>query len=324
MHIKNFISKYMMLFIAAILLSFSACKSTKDIGDQAEEAAMMIPEKLDNALLWKVEGNGLTQPSYVYGTIHIIGKEDFFLPEGTLGAIEASNKMVFEIDMSEMTDISKQMGLLKDVFMKDNLSLKDLLSDEEYTMVKDHFQKMGLPIFMFERMKPMFLTVFAGEGMDINGLQTGSMKSYEMEFYEMAQQSNKGVGGLETMEYQMSMFDSIPYQVQADMLIETIKSSDEGSDQFKMMIDLYKSQDINSMVSMISEEESGMQGFETLLVDQRNMNWIPLMKDLMTEGPVFFAVGAGHLAGKNGVIPLLMKEGYTLTPLSKTSVTKKI
>jgi hypothetical protein len=313
-----------MLFVAAFLISFSACKSTKDINDQAEETAMMNPEKLDKALLWKVEGNGIAQPSYVYGTIHIIGKDDFFLPEGTLGAIEASDKMVFEIDMSEMSDISKQMGLLKEVFMKDNMSLKDLLSDEEYTMVKNHFQKMGLPIMMFERMKPMFLTVFAGEGMDINGLQTGSMKSYEMEFYEMAQQSDKGVGGLETMEYQMSMFDSIPYQVQADMLIETIKSSDEGSDQFKMMIDMYKSQDINSMVSMISDEDSGMQGFETLLVDQRNMNWIPLMKDMMVEGPVFFAVGAGHLAGKNGVIPLLMKEGYTLTPLSKVSATKKI
>ncbi|NNF35732.1 MAG: TraB/GumN family protein [Saprospiraceae bacterium] len=324
MHIKNYISYFLMLFIAAFLISFSACKSAKEMGEQAEESVMVSPEKLDNALLWKVEGNGITQPSYVYGTIHIIGKEDFFLPEGTLGAIEASDKMVFEIDMAEMSDISKQMGLLKEVFMKDNMSLKDLISDEEYTMVKNHFQKMGLPIMMFERMKPMFLTVFAGEGMDINGLQTGSMKSYEMEFYEMAQQSDKGVGGLETMEYQMSMFDSIPYQVQADMLIETIKSSDAGSDQFRMMIDLYKSQDINSMVSMISEEDSGMQGFETLLVDQRNMNWIPLMKDMMIEGPVFFAVGAGHLAGKNGVIPLLMKEGYKLTPLSNAPATKKI
>ena len=324
MHIRKHISYLLILFIAALLTSFSACKTAKEMDAQAEEAVMTVPETLDNALLWKVEGNNIAQPSYVYGTIHIIGKEDFFLPEGTLGAIENSEKMVFEIDMSEMTDITKQMGLLKDVFMKDNLSLKDLLTEEDYNMVKDHFQEMGLPIFMFERMKPMFLTVFAGEGMDINGLQTGSMKSYEMEFYEMAVQSNKGVGGLETMEYQMSMFDSIPYQVQADMLIETIKSSDEGSDQFKEMIHLYKTQDINSMVSMISEEEGGMKGFETLLVDQRNMNWIPLMVDMMKEGPVFFAVGAGHLAGKNGVIPLLMKEGYTLTPMSTVSDMKKI
>ena len=324
MFIKKSFTYSVIILLVGFLTSFSACKSSKEVAQTPEEVSVAIPEILDKSLLWKVEGNGITSPSYVYGTIHIIGKDDFFLPDGTLGAIENSDKMVFEIDMSEMTDISKQMGLLKDVFMKDNKTLKDLLSEEDYTLVKDHFQKMGLPIFMFERMKPMFLTVFAGEGMDINGLQTGSMKSYEMEFYEMAVQSNKGVGGLETMEFQMSMFDSIPYNVQADMLIETIKSSDAGSDQFKEMIHLYKTQDINSMISMISEEEGGMKGFESLLVDQRNMNWIPLMKDMMMEGPVFFAVGAGHLAGKNGVIPLLMKEGYTVTPLSNKPATKKI
>ena len=175
MYFRKHISYLLILLLTAMLTSFSACKSTKEMGDDVENEVSSTPDQLDNALLWKVEGNGITQPSYVYGTIHIIGKEDFFLPDGTLGAIENSDKMVFEIDMSEMTDITKQMGLLKDVFMKDNMSLKDLLTEEDYTMVKDHFQKMGLPIFMFERMKPMFLTVFAGEGMDINGLQTGSM-----------------------------------------------------------------------------------------------------------------------------------------------------
>lgn len=320
----KYIQYSILVFILLLALGFSSCSSAKEVENVTEKVSDNTPSKLENALLWKVEGKGIVKPSYVYGTIHLISKEDFFLPTGTLGAIENSEKMVFEIDMAEMTDISKQMGLLKDIFMKDNLTLKDLLSEEDYAMVKVHFGEMGLPIFMMERMKPMFLTVFAGEGMDITGLQSGSMKSYEMEFFEMAKESNKSVGGLETMEFQMSMFDSIPYSVQADMLIEAIESSDAGSDQFKEMIDLYRSQNINAMVSMISDEEGGMKGFETMLVDQRNINWIPLMKDLMVEGPVFFAVGAGHLAGQNGVIPLLIKEGYTLTPLSTVVETNKI
>jgi uncharacterized protein YbaP (TraB family) len=324
MKLSKIITYTLSILMVIFTLSFTACKSTKGMDDASAEMQADMSQKLENALLWEVSGNGLIQPSYVYGTIHIINKEDFFLPEGTLGAIENADKMVFEIDMAEMSDISKQMGLLKEVFMKDNKTLKDLLTEEDYIMVSDHFTKMGLPIFMLERMKPMFLTVFAGDGMDINGLQSGSMKSYEMEFYEMAQQSQKEVSGLETMEFQMSMFDSIPYNVQADMLVEAIKSSDAGSDQFKQMIDLYTSQNISGMVSMISEEEGGMQGFETMLVDQRNINWIPLMKNLMKEGPVFFAVGAGHLAGKNGVLPLLMKEGFKVIPMSTVSVAKKI
>ena len=322
--LKQYIRYIAFILIAAISLNASGCSSSKDLGQETAQVSDPQPEVLQNSLLWKVEGNGLEVPSYVYGTIHLINKDDYFLPSGTLGAIENSSKMVFEIDMAEMTDISKQMGLLKDIFMKDNLTLKDLLSEEDYAMVKSHFGRMGLPMFMMERMKPMFLTVFAGEGMDITGLQSGSMKSYEMEFYDMAVQSNKAVAGLETMEYQMSMFDSIPYKVQANMLIETIKSADAGSDQFQQMIDMYKSQDINAMVSMISSEETGMEGYESLLVDTRNKNWIPIMQSMMVEGPVFFAVGAGHLAGKNGVIPLLIKEGYKLTPLSNIPSTKKI
>ncbi len=274
---------------------------------------------LENALLWKVTGNGITKPSYVYGTIHIIGKDDFFLPDGTLTAVEETDKMVFEIDMNDMNDMSKQMGMLKDVFMKDNTTLKDLLTEEEYGTVESHFKGMGLPMMMFERMKPMFLTVFAGDGMDIGGLQSGSMKSYEMEFFEMAQNTSTPVSGLESIEYQLSMFDSIPYKDQAMMLVETIQTSDAGSDIFKEMIDMYKSQNITSMVEMMDGESLG--GHEDLLLFQRNRNWIPIMENLMKEGPVFFAVGAGHLAGTEGVLKLLMKQGYQVEPISHEAKT---
>ncbi|NJO25532.1 MAG: TraB/GumN family protein [Bacteroidia bacterium] len=44
-------------------------------------------------------------------------------------------------------------------------------------------------------------------------------------------------------------------------------------------------------------------------------NWIPVMEDAMKKNSNFFAVGAGHLPGENGVINLLRKAGYTLTPV---------
>jgi uncharacterized protein YbaP (TraB family) len=312
------IKLFSIVFLSLFLLSFSACKSAKEVHqDDTIQTDQII--KLDKALLWKISGKELESPSYLYGTIHIINKEDFFLPEGTLTAMEKTNSMYFEIDMNDMTDLTAQMGLLKEIFMKDDQTLKGLLSEEDYTMVSNHFKELGLPIFMLERMKPMFLTIFASGDFDIGGLQGGSMKSYEMEFFEMAQQTNKKVGGLETMEFQMSMFDSIPYKAQADMLVETIKSSDAGSDSFQAMIDMYKAQDINAMVTMISEDETGMGDYDEMLVDMRNKNWIPIMEEKMKLGPVFFAVGAGHLAGKNGVIPLLMKAGYTVTPVKAAS-----
>ena len=169
---------------------------------------------------------------------------------------------------------------------------------------------------MLERMKPMFLTVFASGDMDPAGLQNGSMKSYEMEFLEIANNSNKPTEGLETIEFQLSVFDSIPYTAQAEMLIETIKEEDKDNSQFADMVQMYKNQLINDMVSMIGDEEEQLSEYEDILLNKRNEAWISGMKTMMSEMPTFFAVGAGHLAGERGVIHLLRKEGYTLTPIS--------
>jgi uncharacterized protein YbaP (TraB family) len=307
--------KYFFYSLLAITFIATSCKSTKE--SLVDKVEMSSEKPLENSLLWKIEGNGLTSPSYLYGTIHLIDADDYYLPSGTLAAIDNSKKMVFEVDMNEMSDMGAMMGLMNKAFMSDDKTLKDLISEEDYKMVDAHFKKLGLPLMMLERMKPMFLTVFASGDMDPTGLQTGSMKSYEMEFLEMAKSADKPVAGLETLEFQMSVFDSIPYDAQAEMLVETIKKGDTGSNEFDIMVQMYKDQKINDMVSMISDEDEQLSDYEDILLNKRNEAWISGMRAMMSEMPTFFAVGAGHLAGKRGVINLLKREGYQLTPLSQ-------
>lgn len=306
--------KFSSFLFAALVISFAtnfiSCSSTRSVSAQNQ-----VYQPLENALLWKITGKGLKQPSYLFGTIHIIGAEDYFLPNGILSAIERTDKMYFEIDVKDMTDISAMMGMMGKIFMKDGQSLKDLLSDDEYTLVSNHFQKIGIPMFMLERMKPMFLTVFAYGDFDPDGLQKGSVKSYEMELYEMAKNAGKATAGLESVDYQIGLFDKIPYEAQAKMLVEAIRTSNVNDDSFKRMTQMYVSQNVEEMVSMISEEGSEISGFEDDLLHQRNKNWIPLIKEAVMQQPSFFAVGAGHLAGKEGVIHLLRKEGYDVRPV---------
>ncbi|MBK9737421.1 MAG: TraB/GumN family protein [Saprospiraceae bacterium] len=295
------------LSIVLVLIFISGCKTNKP--------SELVYKPLEHALLWQINGPGISKPSYLYGTIHIIGANDYFLPKGTMAAIEASKKVVFEIDMNEMTDISKIMGLMKKVMMKDGKTLKDLISNEEYTIVSDHFKKMGLPIFMLERMQPMLLTVFAYGDMDPSGLKSGHMKSYEMEFFELSKSASKTTGGLESIDFQIGLFDEIPYENQAKMLVEAIKSSDTNDDGFKKMTEMYVSQNIDAMVEMISQEENEIAGYEDKLLYQRNKNWIPLIIEAAKKEETFFAVGAGHLGGPIGVIHLLRRAGMKVTPV---------
>lgn len=300
---NNLLSKLFILFLSVGVIS--SCSTSKKAGKISSTAPT------EKALLWKIE-KGDMSPSYLYGTIHIIPSEDFFYPKGTLQAIESTEKMVFEIDMSVMSDMSAQMALMSKAVMKDGKTLRDFTTQEEYDLIKAHFDKMGLPLALFERMKPAFLSVFASEEMSPNAMQSGEMKSYEMGFMEIANTQKMELGGLETVEYQLSVFDSIPYLDQAKMLVESIKSTNSGDDDFKKMIDIYKDQDLKGMGEMFSDETLGDMD---LLLNNRNKNWIPVMKEYMAKEPVFFAVGAGHLVGDEGVISLLRKQGYKMTPI---------
>ena len=271
-------------------------------------------DTLTKALLWQITGDSINT-SYLFGTIHLIPEEDYFLPVGTEEAFALADLIVFEIDMNEMTDIGAQMGLLMKAMMPDGQRLRDLISEEDYALVKAHFDEMGLPLVMLERIKPMFLSVFASGDISMDDLSSGSSLSYEMEFFDLANAQEKEVGGLETMAFQISVFDSIPYEVQAEMLVESIRSQDDSSEQFQEMIDTYRSQDIEKLHAMLTSGEEDLGGYEDLLVTNRNKNWIGLMSPMMKEGSVFFAVGAGHLGGYNGVVRLLQRAGYEVTPI---------
>lgn len=283
---------------------------------QPAGSAKYAPSAEENALLWEISGKELAQPSYLYGTIHMIGKADFFLTDATRQSLEKARQVAFEIDMEDMMDFTKLMPLMMKAFMANDTTLSDLLSEEDYALVQAHFEEIGLPLMFLERIKPMFLSALGGEDMFSMGSgEDSQVVSYEMEFMQMAQQRNLPIEGLETAEFQMSMFDSIPYKVQARMLVESIKSEDTGGGQFAQMVELYKNQDLQGMQAMMKDEASGIGGYEDLLLVRRNRNWIPVMGEMMKVSPTFFAVGAGHLGGDEGVVALLREAGYSVKPL---------
>ena len=306
------------LFTFLVLFTlFTGC-NTAQVAQGTKTIEKDIKSNLptENALLWKINGNGLENPSYLYGTIHLIPKKDFFLTPSTKEAFKAAERVAFEINMEEMNDMTMIFSLMGKIMMEDGKRLSDLLTDEEYKLVDKTFSEKGMPLMMLERIKPMFLTVFASDDASLeNGGMDENTMSYEMEFMNMANSAEMEMAGLETIDFQLSMFDSIPYEAQAKMLVETLKSPDDGSDQFDEMVNMYKSQNINAMQKMIEGDSEGVGDYEELLLTNRNKNWIPLIDKMAKEKTTFFAVGAGHLGGENGVVSLLREAGFILTAI---------
>lgn len=308
---KNLFQAIPSIFGFAILLLLTSCSA----GKKAQNA---VYQPLDNSLLWEISGKDLKKPSYLFGTIHMIPADQFFWTDPMKKAFADSEEIVFELDMNEMNDMSKIMGMMQHLFMQNDTTLADLLTKNEYDQVAEHFKTMGLPIMLFERMKPFFLTVFLSEDFAKGSIQDGTLKSYEFELNEMAINQNKTTSGLETIEFQASMFDKIPYKTQAKMLMETLNSDQEseGDTQLDQMVRLYTQQDIEGLNTLIHSSEGGEDSnWEENLLYIRNTNWIGLMAPLMKDKSTFFAVGAGHLPGDKGVIHLLRKEGYKVKPI---------
>lgn len=290
---------------AALGIALSGCRSAQKVTYSPDQ---LVPT--DKALLWKISGNGLKTPSYLLGTIHLIPKDQFKLSVGTYDALSSTNRVAFEIDMKEMTNIGAQFSLMTKAFMAGGKTLRDLLPPEDYTFVRSRLDAQGMSASMLERMKPLFLSSLLGsdEKSALGGNQ--KMTSVEMELYRQVKRRKLESAGLETAAYQMSIFDSIPYEAQAKMLVETLRNAEGSDNEFDQMIEMYRQKDIQAMEAMMHSAEQGIAEFQDVLLHRRNRNWIPVMARMMREKPTLFAVGAGHLGGAMGVIALLRQEGY--------------
>jgi len=268
---------------------------------------------LENSLLWKISGNGLTKPSYLYGTIHMICKDDAALGDSLVAAIEGSDRVYFEVDMDNLMEM---LSAFKDFKMKNDTTLADLLSKEDYEKVKEYMESKNtmLPFSKLETYKPMLASSLLME----SGIGCEQSVAMEQLILEVAKKNGKRVDGLETMSYQASIFDSIPYKLQAEQLLKYINDGGDKSKadkQFEEMIEAYKAQDIEKLGEFVSGDEGGLENYEDILIYNRNRNWVAKLKKIMPEKSLTIAVGAGHLAGEKGMIKLLRKEGYTVKPV---------
>jgi uncharacterized protein YbaP (TraB family) len=96
----------------------------------------------------------------------------------------------------------------------------------------------------------------------------------------------------------------------------SLRDEDNAKSSFQEMQKIYLSQNIDDLYTFMKKESDSPINSSRAFLEDRNQRWIPQMEKMMESKSVFFAVGAAHLAGPEGVIELLIKKGYTLTPIN--------
>lgn len=263
-----------------------------------------------NTLLWQITGKGLKEPSYLFGTMHILCSEDAQLSPALKNIIRECAQVYLEVDMDNMQEL---LGAMKYLRMNDGKKLSELITPEEYERVKAYFEKnkSPLPFSMMSRFKPYFITSLIGEQI----MSCEKTNGMEQLIIKETKKYDKEIKGLETTKFQASIFDSIPYEKQAKDLVEYIDSIGKYKKVTLQMMDAYRKQDLKLIEELTLSSETGIEDYLDLLLYDRNRRWSEQMPIIMEDRPTLFAVGAGHLPGELGVIKLLQKSGYTVKPL---------
>ncbi|MFN3942297.1 MAG: TraB/GumN family protein [Flavobacterium sp.] len=263
-----------------------------------------------NHLLWKISGNGLKKESFVYGTIHMTCNNE--LPAKVTSALNKAEKLVLEIKMDDPELMAKSMQGMQ---MKDGTRISSMVTAEQMELMNQFFmQHLGIPLKVLDQAKPALLQALFYSKM----LDCSKATSVEQLLMNVAKSNDLEVLGLETIESQMAIFDQIPYQTQVEDLWQMVQNNQESEkSEFLELLELYQKEAIDAMITGMEKSKNKTSAeFKEILLDQRNQNWIAPMLQLMQEKSCLFGVGAAHLGGENGVLELLRKKGYQVTPVN--------
>ena len=256
-------------------------------------------------LLWKISGNGLSTPSYLYGTIHMGDKKILNFKKPVMPAFESCEVYAMELDPGNIDP----MAILDNMKLKEG-TLQDLFTEEEWTTLDTYFrEKFKTPLSTFNEFSPFYVQTM------IMQAQMGSKagQAVDLHFYDQARKRRMEVVGIETLEEQLATVNNLPAEDQKQMVLDAVDEDYKAS--MEQMVKLYRKGDLEGLQAMSDDEEENSEEFEETLVIDRNKIMAERIIPLIKEAPTFVGVGALHLPGEEGLIQLLRDAGYSVDPV---------
>lgn len=278
---------------------------------------LTISSFLSAQLLWKISGNGLKQPSYLFGSHHLISIQFLDSVPGLFKAFNECKTVVGEIVIDNAEAVA---FLQKAAIMPSKITISSLLTRDQYQLVDNELRNiLHLGLKELDLMNPGLITILyetelyrqtTGYSADI------SLDSY---FQLVAVYEGKNVKGLETIEKQVeTLFSNKNLQHQAEELVHSIQHKDSILKKMSSVNQLYRKGKLEELASFSKKDEflGDMSEEEYIqLLDARNEEWMKILPSLIKNSACFIVVGALHLPGEKGLVYQLQKLGYKVKPV---------
>jgi hypothetical protein len=258
--------------------------------------------------LWVVKDDDTT--IYLFGSVHILKPGLGWFDDGVKSAFDASDELVLELVEPPAAEAQALFGKL--AMDQQGKTLRSKMNDTDRAIYETAVGKLGLPVPALDPFDPwaaaitLSLLAIQKTGFDPNS-------GVEKQLTAAAKLSSKPIAGLETMEFQLGVFDTLPEAEQIAFLVETAKMIDDAGVNMDKMVDLWAAPDPEGLGQLMNEGLTSRTLYDALLT-KRNANWAKWISARMAKpGVTFMAVGAGHLAGPTSVQTLLPAYGLAAT-----------
>lgn len=271
-------------------------------------------------LLWKISGNGLSRPSYLFGTHHVAPASILDSIKGLETALNSCEVIYGEVKKSEMTDVDMQQKTMMRAMAPSDSTLDKVLSDEEYAFVDSVVRRYthgAVELRSMSMMKPAMVNTY------ITIMQACAVfpdydpdQQIDMLLQSRAEMRGLTCEGFESIDFQLELMFGDPISMQVDDLLEVLRRDDKMAEYAHRLANAYMSQNIDEMWRLFTDEEMGLDDVEMdKMIYSRNVVWVDKLQRIMPRKSVFVCVGAGHLIGDKGVPALLRKSGYVVVPV---------
>jgi uncharacterized protein YbaP (TraB family) len=260
-------------------------------------------------LLWRIEGNNLEKPSYLFGTMHVNDARAFNFSDSVMLALERCETFALEVHPDTMMN-----SMFQKLFNNSTENnLMDVLSEEEYQQLKQKFEeKSTLDLDKINLQDPSILSSIMEPDEDKIDDKATFVDAY---LFGIARTLNKPIWGLESMKDHSGAFSNYNKEQQRAFLLGLINDDYETDYQQMLneLVDVYKEGNITQIGAMANV----FTAVDSQLI-RRNFVMVNSMETLMQKQSLFAAVGTAHLPGKNGIINILIQKGYRVLPVSAT------
>ena len=278
------------------------------------------------AVLWKIDGDGAAEPSYLLGTIHMTD-DRVATPSGPVRQVLDTVKVVaLEIaNIGDRQALQAELGKRPDLMMLNGGSLWNYMGPGMQEVVSRQLEQAGIPQAVARRLQPWLPALTLSVSLCEAQRNQAGHQVLDQAIEAYAKAKGVQVVGLETALEQFAIMSSMPLQSQAMFLIDAARMRDQVNDLNETMIQAYLDRKVtwfipfSKVISKQKEtdaEKAAEADFMMALIDRRNANMAERAEAMLKDGNALIAVGALHLPGKHGLVALFRKQGFIVTAVN--------